>query len=55
VPGATLRELEDDGTAFSAARRLGYPDLDALYEAIGLDKLSGPGFLAHLVTPASRA
>jgi RelA/SpoT family (p)ppGpp synthetase len=45
---ASLRELEDDGTAFSAARKLGFPDLDALYEAVGLDKLSVPGFLAHL-------
>jgi GTP pyrophosphokinase len=44
----SLRELEDDGTAFSAARKLGFPDLDALYEAVGLDKLSAPGFLAHL-------
>jgi (p)ppGpp synthase/HD superfamily hydrolase len=46
--GASLRELEDDGTAFSAARKLGFSDLDALYEAVGLDKLSAPGFLAHL-------
>jgi GTP pyrophosphokinase len=46
--GASLRELEDDGTAFSAARKLGFPDLDALYEAVGVDKLSVPGFLAHL-------
>jgi len=46
--GASLRELEDDGTAFSAARKLGFPDLDALYEAVGLNKLSAPGFLAHL-------
>jgi GTP pyrophosphokinase len=46
--GASLRELEDDGTAFSAARKLGFPDLDALYEAVGLDKLSAPDFLAHL-------
>jgi len=30
-----LRELEDNGTAFSAARLLGYPDLDAVYEAVG--------------------
>jgi GTP pyrophosphokinase len=44
----SLRELEDDGTAFSAARKLGFPDLDALYEAVGLNKLSAPGFLAHL-------
>lgn len=47
-PGQELRDLEDDGTAFSAARRLGFADLDALYEAVGLDKLSAPGFLAHL-------
>ena len=33
--GGNLRDAEDDGTAFSAARRLGYPDLDALYEAVG--------------------
>jgi (p)ppGpp synthase/HD superfamily hydrolase len=45
---ASLRDMEDDGTAFSAARRLGFPDLDALYEAVGLDKLSAPGFLTHL-------
>jgi (p)ppGpp synthase/HD superfamily hydrolase len=51
-PGAEhdgdLRDLEDNGTAFSAARRLGYPDLDALYEAIGCGELTAPGFLAHL-------
>jgi RelA/SpoT family (p)ppGpp synthetase len=47
-PGRYLRDLEDDGTAFSAARRLGFTDLDALYEAVGLNKLSAPGFLAHL-------
>jgi GTP pyrophosphokinase len=46
--GRRLRDLEDDGTAFSAARRLGFPDLDALYEAVGRDRLSAPGFLAHL-------
>jgi GTP diphosphokinase / guanosine-3',5'-bis(diphosphate) 3'-diphosphatase len=46
--GRRLRDLEDDGTAFSAARRLGFPDLDALYEAVGRDRLSPPGFLAHL-------
>ena len=46
--GRRLRDLEDDGTAFSAARRLGFTDLDALYEAVGLDKLSAPGFLAYL-------
>ena len=51
--GTDLRDTEDDGTAFSAARRLGYPDLDALYEAVGLDKLSAAGFLAHLGTAVS--
>ena len=43
-----LRDLEDDGTAFSAARRLGYADLDALYEAVGRGDLSAPGFVSHL-------
>jgi hypothetical protein len=31
------------------ARRLGYTDLDALYEAVGRDELSAREFLAHLV------
>ena len=43
-----LRDLEDNGTAFSAARRLGYTDLDALYEAVGRGELTAAGFLAHL-------
>jgi GTP pyrophosphokinase len=47
-PGRELRDLEDDGTAFSAARSLGYADLDALYEAIGRGALTPPAFLAHL-------
>jgi (p)ppGpp synthase/HD superfamily hydrolase len=51
-PRRDLRELEDDGTAFSAARTLGYPDLDALYEAIGRGELTAPGFLAHLSSVA---
>jgi GTP pyrophosphokinase len=46
--GRQLRDLEDDGTAFSAARRLGFPDLDVLYEAVGLDRLSAAGFVTHL-------
>jgi GTP pyrophosphokinase len=50
-----LRDLEDNGTAFSAARRLGYPDLDALYEAVGRGDLSAVGFLAHLAAPAAPA
>ncbi len=41
-----LRDLEDNGTAFSAARRLGYADIDALYEAVG----RGDQVLAALVT-----
>ena len=45
APG-DLRDLEDDGTAFSAARRLGYTDIDALYEAVG----RGDQALAALVT-----
>jgi RelA/SpoT family (p)ppGpp synthetase len=46
--GTDLREAEDDGTAFSVARRLGYPDLDALYEAIGGGDLTAGAFLATL-------
>jgi hypothetical protein len=46
--GRQLRDLEDDGTAFSAARRLGFPDLDVLYEAVGLERLSAAGFVTHL-------
>jgi GTP pyrophosphokinase len=47
--GGSLRDREDDGTAFSVARLLGHTDLDALYEAVGRDELSVPEFLAHLV------
>jgi guanosine-3',5'-bis(diphosphate) 3'-pyrophosphohydrolase len=43
-----LREAEDDGTAFSAARRLGHPDLDALYEAVGRGDLTPEAVLAAL-------
>jgi GTP pyrophosphokinase len=50
-----LRELEDNGTAFSAARRLGYPDLDALYEAVGRDDLTASSFLAHLGSAVPQA
>jgi GTP pyrophosphokinase len=46
--GRELRDMEDDGTAFSAARRLGFTDLDALYEAVGRQQVSAPGFLADL-------
>ena len=45
---ASLRDLEDDGTAFSAARRLGRPDLDALYEAVGRGNLTPDQFLSGL-------
>ena len=54
--GPELRDAEDDGTAFSAARRLGYPDLDALYEAVGRDDLTPAAFLAALAPdPADAA
>jgi GTP pyrophosphokinase len=46
--GASLRDLEDDGTAFSAARRLGHLDLDALYEAVGRGDLTTGELLAAL-------
>jgi GTP pyrophosphokinase len=53
--GTDLRDAEDDGTAFSAARRLGYPDLDALYEAAGRGDLTAAAFLdaLGLAAPAS--
>ncbi len=50
--GVRLRDAEDDGTAFSAARRLGYPDLDALYEAAGRGDLTVPALLDALGLPA---
>ena len=54
--GDSLRDLEDDGTAFSAARRLGRPDLDALYEAVGRGDLTPDEFLAALaLEPADAA
>jgi (p)ppGpp synthase/HD superfamily hydrolase len=49
APDHDLRDLEDDGTAFSAARRLGYTDLDALYEAVGRGDLT-PATLAECLT-----
>lgn len=39
--------------AFSAARRLGYPDLDALYEAVGRDEFTPETLLGHFGLPAS--
>jgi GTP diphosphokinase / guanosine-3',5'-bis(diphosphate) 3'-diphosphatase len=51
APDHDLRDLEDDGTAFSAARRLGYADLDALYEAVGRGDLT-PARLVECLTAA---
>ena len=51
--GDPLRDAEDDGTAFSAARRLGHPDLDALYEAVGRGDLTPAAFLAALAPNAA--
>jgi GTP pyrophosphokinase len=53
--GASLRDLEDDGTAFSAARRLGRPDLDALYEAVGRGDLTTDELLAALALEPAEA
>jgi GTP pyrophosphokinase len=47
-PGRCLRDLEDDGTAFSTARKLGYSDLDDLYEAVGRGTLSPEAFIEDL-------
>ena len=49
---ADLRDLEDNGTAFSAARRLGYADIDALYEAVGRGDQALAALVAALTTPA---
>jgi GTP diphosphokinase / guanosine-3',5'-bis(diphosphate) 3'-diphosphatase len=45
-----LRDLEDNGTTFSAARRLGYTDIDALYEAVGRGDQALAGLLTALTT-----
>jgi len=50
-----LRDLEDDGTAFSAARRLGYPDLDAVYEAVGSGNLTPAVLVECLGTTAAQS
>jgi GTP pyrophosphokinase len=55
VSGRDLRDLEDDGSAFSTARKLGFADLDALYEAIGEGTLSARGFLDHLDTAVGQS
>ncbi len=51
-PRRTLRELEDDGSAFSACRRLGFADLDVLYEAVGRGDLA-PESLAESLSAAT--
>jgi len=51
-PSRDLRDLEDDGTAFSAGRRLGYTDLDAVYEAVGRGDLA-PGALVECLGAAA--
>jgi GTP pyrophosphokinase len=51
--GGSLRDLEDDGSAFSAARLLGYTDLDALYEAVGLGKLTTDALVECLAATAA--
>jgi GTP diphosphokinase / guanosine-3',5'-bis(diphosphate) 3'-diphosphatase len=50
-----LRALEDDGTAFSACRRLGYPDLDDLYEAVGRGDLTAETLVDHFGQEATAA
>ena len=52
-PHRDLRDLEDDGTAFSAARRLGHADLDSLYEAVGRGELTPAALIASLTKPAT--
>jgi GTP diphosphokinase / guanosine-3',5'-bis(diphosphate) 3'-diphosphatase len=54
-PRGDLRDLEDNGTAFSAARRLGYTDLDALYEAVGRGDLALATLVACLTAAADPA
>ena len=53
-PHRDLRDLEDDGTAFSAARRLGHADLDTLYEAVGRGVLTPGALIASLTEPAAQ-
>jgi GTP diphosphokinase / guanosine-3',5'-bis(diphosphate) 3'-diphosphatase len=53
--GVTLRDAEDDGTAFSACRRLGYPDLDVLYEAVGACTLAPEALLTELGVDRAQA
>jgi RelA/SpoT family (p)ppGpp synthetase len=48
VQGVDLLDLESNGTAHSEARRLGYADLDALYEAVGTGEVPLDELLAAL-------
>lgn len=57
--GVDLLDLEGDGTAFSVCRRLGYPDLDALYAAVTTDGVTADTVLGSLLAapaqPPARA
>ena len=50
-----LRDLEDNGAAFSAARLLGYPDLDAVYEAVGRGDLIPAVLVECLASTAAQS
>jgi GTP diphosphokinase / guanosine-3',5'-bis(diphosphate) 3'-diphosphatase len=50
-----LRDLEDNGTAFSAGRRLGYTDLDAVYEAVGRGDLTPAVLIECLGTTGAQS
>jgi GTP diphosphokinase / guanosine-3',5'-bis(diphosphate) 3'-diphosphatase len=50
-----LRDLEDNGAAFSAARLLGYPDLDAVYEAVGRGDLIPAVLIECLATTTAQS
>ncbi|HEX4833119.1 MAG TPA: HD domain-containing protein [Trebonia sp.] len=49
VHGIDLLDLEADGTAHSEGRKRGYPDLDAMYEAVGKAELPLDDLLAAFV------
>jgi len=50
-----LRDLEDNGAAFSAARLLGYLDLDAVYEAVGRGDLIPAVLVECLATTTAQS
>lgn len=50
--GVDLLDLESDGTAHRECRKLGYNDLDALYEAVGKGEVDINDFLTALLSPA---